>query len=410
MADAGTTRRDVAPAEVIFDAFIADNHAHYGAKAPDGAPQSAASVKAKKGEKGFLSATSVRVYRSVWKSFNRALETKFQKPWHEATEGEVQDILDKMDGKGRKGEPTPRRSGVSRQRYETVLHRIYGFAFSVRYVDNSKLQGLTNPVPSITNPEEFPGRERIDSLVLQPAYRLMLLKEINVNASGTKARTNAILALMAAEALTPAEIREIRCEDLVWAVDAAPPAAWWATQMERWPEAPEPCALVVRTTGVAQRQAQQRTLTLQSGTRSALRSWLEWRAPHVPAGRQLDGVLFCGQRGKMANSTLYEVAKQHIKETLIGTPQSPGVLEHLVHMGPMALRSAAIMEWLETKNADVVDVMTRAGLVSPRSLRRFMVMASNTTREKINDAVLNEQQERKTQKADKAAGQIAQAA
>lgn len=329
------------------------------------------------GSRGRLSTNTRYLYRLIWLSYCKHLAgLPGRVLWHQATPDDVRSFLASVSPRSRREtranstDPTPRQtSTVSQQRYETILHRIYHYALSL---PNSPIP--LNPV-RLTRIPNTPKREAADSFLLHAGYRAKLLAHISTTAEGWAARDAAMLALMAAQGLTPAELIALQAEDVEWA--NATPSIHWIQQHAPWPDAPHPLALHVPAVA---RDAQQRRLELDPLSSTTLRQWLRYRGNHLGQthrNKGLQSCLFLSNKGMLSTNRVYEVANQHIMQTLVDGPDGPGSGDtpRLVHAGPMALRTAALLNWLEHID-DIREVLRRSGLAEIKSLARIKAHAS----------------------------------
>jgi site-specific recombinase XerD len=332
------------------------------------------------GSRGYLSAHTAYLYGLFWSSYTDfLLEEQGGVHWFNATSNNVEAFLNSIRPRSRRegrsvGAVHRQTSSVTRQRYETVIHRVYAFAVS------ESIEGVQiNPVHLSRIPEKR-KREDADSFLLHASYREKLLQGIDRCASNWAARDAALLALMSMQGLTPSEIVSLQCAFVEWAPGDAPPVDWiWETSA--WDDVPRPVALHVPSVG---RDAQARRLVLDELSQVTLQNWLRWRGPLLP---KIDHeMIFLGQRGVMSTNRIYEIASQHILSTLVNPKEGVPSELTLYHAGPMTLRTSALMAWMERID-NVQEVLRLGGLADVKSLERIARHASEAAAQRYRKAL-----------------------
>ena len=353
-------------AQKIFHDFVAWNNEIHPSKG--------------EGSRGYLSAHTAYLYGLFWSSYiDFLIEDEGGVEWFNATTENVRSFLNSIRPRSRRegrtvGSINRETSNVTRQRYETVIHRVYAYAVS------ENINGVQiNPVHLSRTPHKR-KREDADSFLLHASYRAKLLKAIDRSAINWGARDAALIALMTMQGITPAELASLQCSFIEWSPGNAPNIEWiWETS--EWSDVPRPLALHIPSVG---RDAQARRLLLDELSQVTLQNWLRWRGPLLP---KIDHeMVFIGQRGVMSTNRIYEIASQHVLSTLVN-PTDGNVAEvSLYHVGPMALRTSALMAWLESVD-NVQEVLRLAGLADVKSLERIARHASDAAAQRYRKAL-----------------------
>jgi site-specific recombinase XerD len=327
----------------------------------------------------FISEDTRYLYERFWKSFCDFLHKRpGELAWHQASAQDVKLFLDSVNPCSKREKKvatahTRKTSSVSLHRYETVLHRVYSYAAA------NAICGLRGSPVQLSPGEDKKKREYAESFFLHANYRAKLLRLIPLHAQGREARDAAIVALMACQGLTSAEIGALECSDVEFAGDESPDIEW-INRKDTWHTQLVPVALRVPWTG---RDAQERRLVLDALSRTTLKNWVCTRGTLLLQDEsKRSSNLFISQKGPVRPWLVYETAKAHITQSLMKAQGGGEVAElTLKHAGPMALRTSALVAWLE-EIEDIAEVLRRAGLAEVRSLDRVKGHLSAPARER----------------------------
>lgn len=356
---------DVAVYAAIFDRFVKNNN--------DNAPKTGV------GSRRQLSVSTIRLYGLFWKSYcEYLLSQRDGRLWHQASPEDVGQFLDSVSPRSKR-DLTAKASSVTRDRYQTVIDRVYTFACT------QNIENLFQSPVRITRLPASTPRESAKSFLMHRSYRTKLLRMIDTQASGWGARDAAMLALMSKQGLTSSEVMLLKCSDLEWDGEACPNIEWidtegmWNTQ--RFGELPTPLAIHIQAIS---RDSQSRRLQLDELSQKTLRQWISQRGTMMPS-KDRDLLLF-GIDGQLSSVSVFKIARKHILGVLGSTDGNESEYQDMVHSGPMTLRTAALMQWMEDIE-DINEVLRRAGLKEPKSLQRIAGHTSGEVKQRYDAAV-----------------------
>jgi integrase len=325
-----------------------------------------------------LSSASARLYGLFWKSFAQFLADKRGGiAWFSANPDDVRAFLDEVQPRSKREARLSikrPRSHVTGQRYESVLNRVYLYAVA------AGIAGLTRSPVQLSTVSGKTKREDEDSFRLNANYRAKLLAKIPRDATDFEARDAAIICLMLCQGLTTSEIAALQGRDVEWPIDQCPNEDW-ITRTEIWLSVPAAQALYVPSVS---RVSQGRRLLLDPLSQKTLQNWIRVRGGHLKG--RADDLLFFGNRGELSNVRIYEIARSFLLSVLVNPTDEAALETTLNHAGPMALRTSALSHWFETLQ-DPHEVVTRAGLVDLKSLKRISIHASDAAKDRLAAAL-----------------------
>ena len=312
---------------------------------------------AAEGSKPFqaLSTEPDSVYENIWNAWleslqptispGSALALPVRRHWHEAQADDVVAFLRIRPGQRAHHQPERSLSAVTRRRYWRVLDRIYAFA-----VQQGWLQ--TSPVAQLHRSERPPAVEQLGH-TLPLALWQRLPQHFAQSDSLQGARDRAVLLLLYELALAPEEVRMLRDEHLLDALEQ--PVAIASAQVP----------VLLHIDGV--RKAQKRTLALPIPVGAALRAWWDHRQAF---NADLGGWLFHSRKGgPLTIRALFHVASRVIHEAYAALP-SDAQQWPLQRVGPQVLRNTAIVVWLQS-GVPESEVVRRLGVENARALTRL---------------------------------------
>lgn len=300
-----------------------------------------------------LSTEPDSVYENIWNAWLESLQPvgsaasglPVRRHWHEAQAQDVVAFLRIRPGQRSHHQPERSLSAVTRRRYWRVLDRIYAFA-----VQQGWLQ--TSPVAQLHRSERPPAALQLGH-TLPLALWQQLPRHFAASESLQGARDRAILLLLYELALAPEEVRMLRDEHLLDALEQPVPVA----------SAQVPALLHID--GV--RRAQRRTLQLPAPVGAALRVWWDYRQAF---NAELGGWLFHSRKGgPLSIRALFHVASRVIQEAAAALPQDAQQWP-LQRVGPQVLRNTAIVVWLQS-GVPESEVIFRLGVENARALTRL---------------------------------------
>ena len=300
-----------------------------------------------------LSTEPDSVYENIWNAWLESMQPAIsptsalpvRRHWHEAQAEDVVGFLRIRPGQRSHHQPERSLSAVTRRRYWRVLDRIYAFA-----VQQGWLQ--TSPVAQLHRSERPPAAEQLGH-TLPLALWQQLPQHFAQSDCLQGARDRAILLLLYELALAPEEVRMLRDEHLLDALEQPVPVA--SAQVP----------VLLHVDGV--RKAQRRTLDLPAPLGTALRAWWDYRQAF---NADLGGWLFHSRKGgPLTIRALFHVASKVIHEAYAALPPDAQQWP-LQRVGPQVLRNTAIVVWLQS-GVPESEVVRRLGVENARALARL---------------------------------------
>ena len=303
-----------------------------------------------------LSTEPDSIYENIWNAWLESLQPvvvvaspasalPVRRHWHEAQAEDVVAFLRIRPGQRSHHQPERSLSAVTRRRYWRVLDRIYAFAVQQGWLP-------TSPVAQLHRSERPPAVEQLGH-TLPLALWQQLPQHFAASDSLQGARDRAILLLLYELALAPEEVRMLRDEHLLDALEQPVPVAS--------PQAP----VLLHIDGV--RRAQRRTLELPAPVGAALRAWWDYRQAF---NAELGGWLFHSRKGgPLSIRALFHVASRVIHEAAAALPPDAQQWP-LQRVGPQVLRNTAIVVWLQSGMPES-EVVRRLGVENARALARL---------------------------------------
>lgn len=309
--------------------------------------------------KGGLSPRSLETYQSLWNTWCQHLRATASRSWHAARPEDVRAFLESLAPRAlRRGLQHP--SSVTQRRYFRVLKEIYQYAMAQEWVPHNPVDSTASVSPS----------EQKDALVFHAVDWQFMLQALphpqdppDPEQPLLAVRDQALLRLMMEAGLTVAELAALDLGDVRHAR-----LGWTQGIAELWPETlPAACSGMVELDINGGRTAQERRLTLSPHASTAVLAWLTARTT-LPLPQQADSPLFVSRKkaGRLTARALFHVANLFIMRTL--SARYPDTL--LAHAGPMTLRNACIVRWLDAGVPDE-EVLARAGLKDLQALLRL---------------------------------------
>jgi integrase/recombinase XerC len=307
-----------------------------------------------------LSPRSLASYHSLWAGWTEYL-THQAADWSQAQSHDVRAYLESLSPRAQlRG--LQHVSTVTQRRYYRVLKKIYDFALAQGWVAFNPVDALASVSPT----------EEMDSLVFHALDWEALLQALDApqdppppDQPWLAVRDQAILRLMMQAALTVAELAGLDLGDV-----QHPRLGWDKGTGALWPaEVPESAvaAPAVSLDLSGARAAQKRRIVLEPQASTAVLAWLTLRAT-LPLAQTADSPLFVSRKkaGRLTPRALFHLANRHVSAAL--GPRYPDTV--LAHAGPMTLRNACIVRWLDAGLPDE-EVLARAGLQEAQALLRL---------------------------------------
>ena len=285
-----------------------------------------------------------------------ARRQRSSKPWHQATELDVQSFLQIRDGQRAHHHPERKISPVTRRRYWRLLERIYDHAMEHGWISANPATGL--------EPAERPPSEDGKGHCLPPLLWQSLPRHFPSADGYQDARDRAIVLLLYELALAPEEVRCLLWKNLLSRADQV-----WLGSLESIANGESPLPRYLQIEGG--RNAQQRLLELPDSVAQALQSWRRFsaaqRGPSVIDGNHI--VFYSRRGGELSVRMLFHVASQIIQRAHQAQPEDSQKFP-LQRVGPQVLRNTAIVQWLRA-GVPESEVIARIGVDSTRSLRHL---------------------------------------
>jgi len=285
-------------------------------------------------------------YRAIWKLWSEHLSAH-ETRWQQAGPELVNSFLLKIRARrASNADGSVRTSSVvSRDRYWTLIHRVYDWAYRRGMV-------LSNPTEAMQE-ADLPPTRLMESSVLNPIMWRALPQAFPDphESNAFDLRDLAILHLLYHHGMTGEEIRELKMADVIWPAGVSGHGG--VTSVTR------PLGLRI----VGTRIRQDREIILDDPCRVPLLQWLNERRMNS----RLDGheLLFLSNRAnQLSIRMLFHLVTNVIERAAKACGQEPPT-----KTGPQILRNTVIHNWLAS-GKPVGEVCALAGLKNAKSLLR----------------------------------------
>lgn len=292
------------------------------------------------------SETTKNHYRAIWKLWSEHL-SEHQTRWCQAGPELVHSFLLKIRARRKSNADGSTRisSTVSRDRYWTLIHRIYDWAHR---------RGMTasNPTESM-HEADLPPRNLMESSTLNPLLWRALPNAFPepTEANAFDLRDLAILNLLYRHGMTSEEIRECKMADLVWPAGVAGDRDH--TSVTR--------PVGIQIVGTRIRQA--RKIILDDTCQVSLLQWLNARRMNPRLnGHEL--IFLSNRANQLSIRMLFHLVTKVIDRAALACGQEPPA-----KTGPQILRNTVIHHWIAS-GLPVAEVCALAGLKNAKSLLR----------------------------------------